>query len=254
MQVSEFISKLEFAADNCKTLYVSGCFGAPLNATNRRRYTQNNAYNRQASRQQMISTASDDTFGFDCVNLIKGIIWGWVGDKKHVYGGAVYNAKGLGDISEDQMIQRCRDASSGNWTSIEPGEVVWIPGHIGVYVGDGTVIECSPKWKNGVQRTALGNLGSRPRLNTRTWSKHGHLPYIEYKRKEDDEMTYEQFSEYMDRYRADQSKLPFPDWGEKDWDVLKEHGIVANKEWPLALATRQDIVSMMARLYTLLVQ
>ncbi len=59
-------------AQNYKTLYVMGCFGAPLTAANKKRYTQNHSYNKQAARTKMINAASADTFGFDCVCLIKG--------------------------------------------------------------------------------------------------------------------------------------------------------------------------------------
>ena len=41
----------------------------------------------------MINSASSDTFGFDCVCLIKGILWGWNGNLNHVYGGATFVKK-----------------------------------------------------------------------------------------------------------------------------------------------------------------
>ena len=65
-------------AQNYKTLYVMGCFGAPMTAANKKRYTQNHSYNKQAARTKMINAASADTFGFDCVCLIKGLLWGLV--------------------------------------------------------------------------------------------------------------------------------------------------------------------------------
>ena len=57
---------------------------------------------------------------------------------------------------------------------------MWLPGHIGVYVGDGLVVECSPKWENSVQITALANLGTKAGYNARKWTKWGKLPYIDY--------------------------------------------------------------------------
>ena len=84
MKAQELVNKAKDIAKNYKTLYVMGCFGAPMNATNKKRYTSNYSYNKQASRVKMINSASSDTFGFDCVCLIKGILWGWNGDKsKH---------------------------------------------------------------------------------------------------------------------------------------------------------------------------
>ncbi len=80
MKAKEFVDKLVNIARNYKTLYVMGCFGAPMTEANKRRYTQNHPYNKQAARTAMINAASADTFGFDCVCLIKGVLWGWNGD------------------------------------------------------------------------------------------------------------------------------------------------------------------------------
>ena len=52
-------------------------------------------------------------------------------------------------------------------------------GHVGVYVGDGKVIECTPKWTSDVQYSNLGNLGYKTG-NWRNWTKHGYLPWVEY--------------------------------------------------------------------------
>ena len=180
MKSSELVAKVTDIAKHYKTLYVMGCFGAPMTAANKTRYTQNHSYNKAAARTAMIMAASDDTFGFDCVNLIKGVLWGWTGDKTKVYGGAKYAVNGVPDINADTMITKCKDASSSGWDKIDPGEVVWTDGHIGVYIGNGLAVECTPRWKNCVQITAVGNIGSKAGCNTRTWKKHGHLPYVEY--------------------------------------------------------------------------
>lgn len=180
MKASELISKALSIAKNRKTLYVMGCFGAPMTAANKKRYTTNHSYNKAAARVKMINAASADTFGFDCVCLIKGILWGWNGDQNKTYGGAVYASNGVPDIGADQMITKCPDASTTGWASMEPGEVVWTTGHIGIYIGDGLAVECTPKWDNCVQVTAVANIGSKSGYNARTWKKHGHIPYVEY--------------------------------------------------------------------------
>lgn len=179
MRASEFVSRLTDIAKNYKTLYVMGCFGAPMTHANKSRYQRNHVYNTDPTRSAMIRNASEDTFGFDCVNLIKGVLWGWVGKKEHAYGGAGYNINGVPDIGADTMMGRCRDATT-DWSHIDPGEAVWMSGHIGVYIGNGLAVECTPRWKNCVQITAVGNLGKKSGYNTRTWTKHGHLPYIDY--------------------------------------------------------------------------
>lgn len=184
IKASVFAQKLKNIAANYKTLYVMGCFGAPMTAANKKRYCDNHDYNRQASRQRMINAASEDTFGFDCVCLLKGVMWGWSGDKNAAYGGAKYASNGVPDIGADSMINVCSGIST-DFSNIQVGEAVWVKGHIGLYVGDGLAVECTPAWKNKVQITAVGNIGTKSGYNTRKWTKHGKLPYVEYDVKAD---------------------------------------------------------------------
>lgn len=180
MKASEFIAKLKDVAENYKTLYVMGCFGAPMTSSNKTRYCNNHDYNKKVARTKMIQAASEDTFGFDCVCLVKGILWGWKGDKSKTYGGADYASNGVPDITADAMITKCSGVSASGWADMVPGEAVWCSGHIGVYIGDGLAVECTPAWKNCVQITAVRNIGTKSGYNARTWTKHGKLPYIEY--------------------------------------------------------------------------
>ena len=164
-------------AQNFKTLYVMGCFGAPMTDANKERYCNNHSYNKKAARTRMIQAASADTFGFDCVCLIKGLLWGWDGDTSKIYGGAGYAVNGVPDIGADGMITKCRDVST-DFSKIEVGEAVWMKGHIGVYVGDGLAVECTPKWDNKVQITACNRTVAG--YHRRDWTKHGKLPYVTY--------------------------------------------------------------------------
>jgi hypothetical protein len=177
----ELAQAAENIAKNYKTLYVMGCFGAPMNASNKTRYCNNHTYNRQNSRQQMIKAATADTFGFDCVCLIKGLLWGWNGDKSKNYGGAQYAANGVPDINANTMFNRCKEQST-DFNNIEVGEAVWMADHIGIYIGNGLAVECTPKWKNGVQITACNRDVSG--YNRRNWTKHGKLPYVTYEPKQ----------------------------------------------------------------------
>lgn len=179
----ELVEKCIDIAKNYKTLYVMGCFGAPMTAANKKRYINNgshNNYNAQSARKAMINAASADTFGFDCVCLIKGILWGWCGDKTKTYGGAGYAINGVPDIGADTMITKCKNVSTTGWADMEVGEAVWCSGHIGVYIGDGLAVECTPSWENKVQITAVANIGAKSGYNARKWTKHGKLPYITY--------------------------------------------------------------------------
>lgn len=177
MTARELANKCVDVAKNYKTLYVMGCFGAPMTAANKTRYSNNKKYNRDAIRTAMIQAASADTFGFDCVCLIKGILWGWTGDKSKTYGGAKYKSNDVPDIGADSMIKACEDIST-DFSKIEVGEAVWRSGHIGIYIGDGLAVECTPKWKNCVQITACNQ--SKAGYDRRDWVKHGKLPYVTY--------------------------------------------------------------------------
>ena len=173
----EFVKRLVKIAKEYKTLYVMGCFGANMTEKNKARYTNNHKYNKTYARRKMILSADENTWGFDCVCLIKSVLWGFSGDKTKSYGGAKYESNGVPDINADTMITKCKNISS-DFSKIEVGEAVWLKGHIGVYIGDGLCVECTPSWKNGVQITACNkNISGYKRRN---WTKHGYLPYITY--------------------------------------------------------------------------
>lgn len=183
-------------AKNYKTLYVNGCFGAPMTANNKKRYCNNTSYNKQPERTAMINAASADTFGFDCICFVKGLLWGWNGNLNHVYGGATYQSNGVSDITESSMLNKCSDIST-DFSNIEVGEYLWMQGHAGIYVGNGLSVECTPKWYNGVQITACNR--DKTGYNRRNWTKHGKLPFIKYIQPEQKPSeavapyTYEQF-------------------------------------------------------------
>ena len=181
MNSTEFVKKIKEVVENYKTLYVLGCFGSPMTASNKKIYiTQHCAdFNGRADRKAKIQATTEDTFGFDCVCLIKGVLWGWSGNKNKIYGGAAYASNGVPDIGADEIINVCSGVST-DFSNIVLGELLWMKGHVGVYIGDGLAVECTPKWKDGVQITAVHNIGKKSGYNGRKWTKHGKLPYIEY--------------------------------------------------------------------------
>lgn len=183
MTAKTLIDKAVDIAKNYKTLYVMGCFGAPLTGANVTRYCNNHEYNKASDRTAMIKAAANQSppvYGFDCVCLIKGILWGWCGDPSKTYGGAGYAVNGVPDHGADTVIKECLDVSTTGWAAMLPGEAVWRPSHIGIYIGDGLAVECAPKWANKVQITAVANIGAKSGYNARTWTKHGKLPWVDY--------------------------------------------------------------------------
>lgn len=189
IRATELVNKAIECATKYKTLYVMGCFGAPMNAKNKERYKNNHSYNRKSARQKMIDNATPDTFGFDCVCLIKALCGDWCGDVNLTYGGTkvfkvngklVYGLdKDVPDYGADGMIKYCNDVSK-DFSKIVPGCMVWLSGHAGIYIGNGLVVESSPAFENKVQITACGNLGTKTGYNTRKWTKYGYLPFVDY--------------------------------------------------------------------------
>lgn len=164
-------------AKNYKTLYVAGAFGWPMTAAQKIRAKNTYSYNRRPERSSKIDSAGDTVFGFDCVCLIKALLWGWTGDATQNYGGARYASNGVPDINEAAMIDACKEVSA-DFSSLQVGEAVWLPGHIGIYVGDGLAVECTPNWADGVQLTACNR--EIPGYPRRDWVKHGKLAYVSY--------------------------------------------------------------------------
>lgn len=158
------------------TVYMWGTYGRRLTRDlidyKATQYPRYNTPTRVAIYNQLLRQGGYDAW--DCVGLLKGILWGWDGS-----GHVPYAANGVPDIGSDTMIQRCEGVST-DFTKIIPGEVVWMVGHIGLYIGDGLVIEATPSWKDGVQITALANVGSKAGYNSRRWTTHGRLPWVNY--------------------------------------------------------------------------
>lgn len=177
MKVQDFIDKLKMTASK-QTTYLSGGFGCRLGKD---WYNADYSWNKQHADEIDKKKNTDPiTFGFDCVCLLKGILWGFNADPSKEYGGSVYKSNGVDDLGTKAFANTCPDLTDTNWEDIEPGEIVYMSGHIGAYVGDGLCIEATPAWKSGVQYSALGNIGKVEGYPTRSWTKHGHSSFIDY--------------------------------------------------------------------------
>ena len=175
----EFKEKLLFAQKQ-KTVYANGMFGQPItDSIVQQKAKQLPKWYTPTRKGMLYGLLEESFFGFDCICLVKAILWGWNGNLKDVNGGAKYCSNGVPDVTEDGMLNRCIDISS-DFSNIEIGEYLWTDGHCGVYIGDGLAVECTTKWDNCVQITAVHNIAEKQGYNGRKWRRHGKLPYVEY--------------------------------------------------------------------------
>ena len=100
----------------------------------------------------------------DCVGLIKGYLW--CDDSQDTT--PVYNA--AQDKSANAMYTACKTKGEMATMPDVPGILVFLPGHVGVYIGDGEVIEARSR-RYGVYKTKLAE---------RPWKTWGYCPYVTY--------------------------------------------------------------------------
>ena len=101
----------------------------------------------------------------DCVGLIKG--YGWLNAEEKEIG---YACNGMPDLGANQMFYAASVTGTIDTIPERPGIAVWRDGHIGVYIGNGYVIEAMGT-KFGVVRT---------RLVERNFTNWLEIPFIEY--------------------------------------------------------------------------
>ena len=101
----------------------------------------------------------------DCVGLIKG--YGWLnGETMEIQ----YSSNGMPDIGANEMYYNAVRKGAIQTMPDTPGLAVWKQGHIGVYIGNGEVIEAMGT-KYGVVKTQLEGRG---------WTHWLEIPYINY--------------------------------------------------------------------------
>jgi GH25 family lysozyme M1 (1,4-beta-N-acetylmuramidase) len=101
-------------------------------------------------------------FCADCVGMIKAFFW-----CDNVFEGQTHYASNhCPDKSANGMFKLCTKTGAINTIPDIPGLVVWKDGHIGVYVGDGMVVEM-----RGFDYDCM-----RREVKAGSWSKWGQLP------------------------------------------------------------------------------
>ena len=107
----------------------------------------------------------------DCVNLIKSYLW-WNENKNDVAYDPKYDTVNGVPMSADGAFQIATEKGPINTIPDIPGICVRYPGHIGVYIGNGEVIEARGT-KYGVVKTKLKD---RPWTH---WLKYPGIEYVE---------------------------------------------------------------------------
>ncbi len=150
---------------NIKTRYMWGTFGKAITAgLIAGKATQYPTWYSPAKQKELKGYIGKNYFAFDCIGLIKSYYWGGYTNLKY---------DSSSDLSENGTEARAKEKGPINSMPEVPGLLVWMNGHIGVYAGNGEVIEATPsaKFGNGVVKT---------KLSDRNWTKWLKCPYIEY--------------------------------------------------------------------------
>lgn len=132
-------------------------------------------------------------FEFDCICLIKSILWGFTGLKEG-HGGAIYASNGVPDIGTEQMINVCSEVSN-DFLNMKVGQMVWMQGHVGICTkpidetGYGEITEATVAFGwSGIIKTRIDKDGNRTFEGSNEvsspWQKYGYLPYIDYTQEE----------------------------------------------------------------------
>ena len=101
----------------------------------------------------------------DCIGLIKGYSW-----YDPETGNINYGSNGMPDVSADQIYNQASEKGSMSTMPEIPGILVHATGHIGIYIGNGYVIEAMGT-RYGVVKTAL---------SSGRWTGWCKNPYINY--------------------------------------------------------------------------
>ena len=121
----------------------------------------------------------------DCVNLYKALFNGYDVNKTNP-GYFQRDLSNTGDVTEYGLLKQCSDISS-DFKKLKDGipEVLYMPGHIGGYIGTVTkgqytynVIECTGAWGGGIIYSWVDTDGTRRKYKGSSstggkWTKHG---------------------------------------------------------------------------------
>lgn len=153
------IGLVEYAKAQLGRSYWYGCFGQIATEA---------LYNSKKKQYPKFYTATDYArqYGYrvyDCIGLIKGYLWSDTPTSTPKYNPSQ-------DVSADGMLLKCKVKGAISSMPEVPGILVFSSQHVGVYIGNGYVIEARGH-SFGVVKT---------KLSSRGWKNWGRCPWIEY--------------------------------------------------------------------------
>lgn len=148
------------------TRYGWGCWGQPISWSiiNQKAKQYPSHYN--ASRQASLALLIGRGFLLDCVGLIKSYYWGGTP------GGSSVGYDLASDVDANNMYYRASVKGPILTMPETPGLCVQMDGHIGIYIGNGKVIEST--------RSSFGDGVCQTNIWDRQWLHWLQCPYITY--------------------------------------------------------------------------
>lgn len=174
MKAAELVEiALEIAESD--TAYAKGCWGQELtqqllDAKRGQSASMKTWYNAKSKTepkltnyQRLSGLIGTGCRAYDCVCLIKGIGWG---GRANTTG--TYASNGVADVTADTLYKNTVDQTTSD--KAIPGMVLHASNHVGIYIGDGKVVEAAP---------SIGKVGVTA-LSYQHWTGAGKLPWVDY--------------------------------------------------------------------------
>ncbi|MDO4318327.1 MAG: SH3 domain-containing protein [Lachnospiraceae bacterium] len=174
MTAQEFIEiALEIAESD--TAYAKGCWGQELtqkllDAKRGQSASMKTWYNAKSkvepeltNYQRLSGLVGTGCRAYDCVCLIKGIGWGSRANKT-----GTYASHGVADVTADTLYKATCDQTTPD--KAIPGMVLHASNHVGIYIGEGKVVEAAP---------SIGKVGVTD-ISYQRWTGAGKLAWIDY--------------------------------------------------------------------------
>ena len=152
-----------------KSLYMWGTYGKAITSALISSKAKQYPDRYSSSRISFLKKHIDGTtVGCDCSGLIKWALW----TDGNIYGKIKYSAKT--DRGAQGLFDSAKEKGKINTMPNVPGIVLWKPGHVGVYIGEKEVIECTFGSRgDGIVKTPLSSAGWT------YWLKVPEVMYVE---------------------------------------------------------------------------